>query len=79
MSIMGFFIVVVSFLLAITQTVLIFLGSMGSTIQHASIPLPNNVTLPLETQHASLKRKKEAPPPPTLYSPILEKSEVKGV
>ncbi|XP_023714791.1 filaggrin isoform X3 [Cryptotermes secundus] len=51
-------------------------GSMGSTIQHASVPLPNNVTLPLETQHASLKRKKEAPPPPTLYSPILEKSEL---
>jgi hypothetical protein len=38
--------------------------------------MPNNVSLPLETQHASLKRKKEAPPPPALYSPILEKSEV---
>jgi hypothetical protein len=58
---------------------IIFSGSVGSAIQHPSIPLPNNVTLPLETQHASLKRKKEAPPPPTLYSPILEKSEVKGV
>nr|CAD7594996.1 unnamed protein product [Timema genevievae] len=32
-------------------------------------------TLPLETQHASLKRKKEAPLPPLLYSPILEHTE----
>nr|CAD7402274.1 unnamed protein product [Timema cristinae] len=32
-------------------------------------------TLPLETQHASLKRKKEAPLPPMLYSPILEHTE----
>jgi len=32
---------------------------------------------PLETQHASLKRKKEpAPMPPVLYSPVLEKNEV---
>lgn len=76
---MDCFKILVSFLLAIIEIVLIFSGSMGSAIQHASIPLPNNVTLPLETQHASLKRKKEAPPPPTLYSPILEKSEVKGV
>ncbi|XP_069674699.1 uncharacterized protein RhoGAP93B isoform X2 [Periplaneta americana] len=52
-------------------------GSLSSGIQHPSMSLPNNVTLPLETQHASLKRKKEAPPPPTLYSPILEKSELR--
>jgi hypothetical protein len=32
---------------------------------------------PLETQHASLKRKKEpAPMPPVLYSPVMEKNEV---
>lgn len=51
-------------------------GSVSSGIHHPSISLPNNVSVPLETQHASLKRKKEAPPPPMLYSPILEKSEV---
>ena len=34
--------------------------------------------LPLETVHASLKRKKDAPlpPPPALYSPIIERQEV---
>ncbi|XP_059471782.1 rho GTPase-activating protein 39 isoform X2 [Neocloeon triangulifer] len=32
---------------------------------------------PLETQHASLKRKKEpAPMPPVLYSPVMEKNEL---
>lgn len=52
-------------------------GSLTSTAQHPSLSMPNNVSLPLETQHASLKRKKEAPPPPALYSPILEKSELR--
>ncbi|XP_049806304.1 uncharacterized protein LOC126248888 isoform X1 [Schistocerca nitens] len=51
-------------------------GSLGGSMQHPALSIPNNSsTLPLETQHASLKRKKEAPPPPTLYSPILEKTE----
>uniref|UniRef100_A0A1B6EBQ3 Rho-GAP domain-containing protein n=1 Tax=Clastoptera arizonana TaxID=38151 RepID=A0A1B6EBQ3_9HEMI len=37
-------------------------------------------TLPLETQHASLKRKKESSAqPPVLYSPILERSELSRV
>lgn len=45
-------------------------GSLGGVLQHSSS------TSPLETQHASLKRKKEVAPPPPLYSPILEKSEV---
>ncbi|KAJ9590247.1 hypothetical protein L9F63_016634, partial [Diploptera punctata] len=53
--------------------------SLSGAMQHPSISLSNNVTVPLETQHASLKRKKEAPPPPTLYSPILEKSEANFV
>ncbi|XP_046664584.1 rho GTPase-activating protein 39 isoform X2 [Homalodisca vitripennis] len=35
-----------------------------------------NTPLPLETQHASLKRKKEpSAPPPVLYSPIMERAE----
>uniref|UniRef100_T1J9E4 WW domain-containing protein n=1 Tax=Strigamia maritima TaxID=126957 RepID=T1J9E4_STRMM len=46
----------------------LFGSSPGSRqLQHA---------MPHETQHASLRRKKhEAPQPPYLYSPILEKSE----
>lgn len=35
----------------------------------------NMLGLPLETQHASLRRKKHEAPPPPLYSPILEKTE----
>ncbi|GLH09051.1 Rho GTPase-activating protein 92B [Gryllus bimaculatus] len=52
-------------------------GPLGSGLQHPSLAMPNSATLPLETQHASLKRKKEAPPPPPLYSPIVEKSELR--
>lgn len=40
-------------------------GRGGQTSQH-----------PLETQHASLRRKKSEAPMPPLYSPILEKIEV---
>lgn len=38
-------------------------------------PVPHNAT---ETQHASLKRKKDEPTPPisSLYSPVMEKTEV---
>ncbi|XP_071527308.1 uncharacterized protein RhoGAP93B isoform X2 [Panulirus ornatus] len=39
-------------------------------------PLPPN-SLPLDTQHASLRRKKDTPNHQPLYSPILEKSERK--
>ncbi|XP_046664613.1 rho GTPase-activating protein 39 isoform X5 [Homalodisca vitripennis] len=39
-----------------------------------------NTPLPLETQHASLKRKKEpSAPPPVLYSPIMERAELSRV
>lgn len=39
-----------------------------------------NSSIPLETQHASLKRKKEpSAPPPVLYSPILERAEVRSI
>ncbi|XP_063227611.1 uncharacterized protein LOC134533847 isoform X2 [Bacillus rossius redtenbacheri] len=48
-------------------------ASLSASLQHPSL------SLPLETQHASLKRKKEAPLPPPLYSPILEKTESAGV
>lgn len=41
-----------------------------------ALNLPPNT--PQETVHASLKRKKDAPlpPPPALYSPIMERHEV---
>jgi len=39
-----------------------------------------NSSLPLETQHASLKRKKDPPvPAPVLYSPIMERAELSRV
>ncbi|KAI5692660.1 hypothetical protein M8J75_002243 [Diaphorina citri] len=45
---------------------------MGASNHHQSSTGP--LGIPLETQHASLKRKKEPPPPQStaLYSPILE-------
>lgn len=46
-----------------------FTGALGS-----------GSSLPVETQHASLKRKKEpAPIPPVLYSPIMERAELSRV
>ncbi|XP_042876227.1 filaggrin-like isoform X4 [Penaeus japonicus] len=61
-------------------------GTSGSSSQPVSVPrpiippaslvpLPPN-SLPLDTQHASLRRKKDASAHQPLYSPILEKSEL---
>ncbi|XP_054274187.1 rho GTPase-activating protein 39-like isoform X2 [Macrosteles quadrilineatus] len=48
-------------------------NSLATTLSGA---LGINTTLPLETQHASLKRKKDPPAPaPVLYSPIMERAE----
>ncbi|XP_063604503.1 uncharacterized protein LOC134779995 isoform X7 [Penaeus indicus] len=61
-------------------------GTSGNSSQPASaprpiippaslVPLPPN-SLPLDTQHASLRRKKDSTVHQPLYSPILEKSEL---
>ncbi|XP_047495766.1 serine-rich adhesin for platelets-like isoform X6 [Penaeus chinensis] len=61
-------------------------GTSGTSSQPASaprpiippaslVPLPPN-SLPLDTQHASLRRKKDSTVHQPLYSPILEKSEL---
>ncbi|XP_069165192.1 rho GTPase-activating protein 39 isoform X10 [Procambarus clarkii] len=62
-------------------------GAPGSLVQistpSAPRPIITNITatpmppnsLPLDTQHASLRRKKDAPNHQPLYSPILEKGE----
>nr|XP_045615802.1 rho GTPase-activating protein 39-like isoform X6 [Procambarus clarkii] len=63
-------------------------GAPGSLVQistpSAPRPIITNITatpmppnsLPLDTQHASLRRKKDAPNHQPLYSPILEKGEL---
>ncbi|KAE8742932.1 hypothetical protein FOCC_FOCC011484 [Frankliniella occidentalis] len=51
-------------------------GSLQSNQRPGALNLPQSA--PQETVHASLKRKKDAPlpPPPALYSPIMERHEV---
>ncbi|XP_052127071.1 zinc finger CCCH domain-containing protein 13 isoform X2 [Frankliniella occidentalis] len=50
-------------------------GSLQSNQRPGALNLPQSA--PQETVHASLKRKKDAPlpPPPALYSPIMERHE----
>lgn len=58
------------------NTGLVAHGSLQSNQRPGALNLPQNA--PQETVHASLKRKKDAPlpPPPALYSPIMERHEV---
>lgn len=56
----------------------VYYSGVASTPYPPRLPPPTGAHGTAETQHASLKRKKDAPTPPvsSLYSPIMEKSEV---
>ncbi|XP_034241312.1 rho GTPase-activating protein 39 isoform X2 [Thrips palmi] len=58
------------------NTGLVAHGSLQANQRPGALNLPQNT--PQETVHASLKRKKDAPlpPPPALYSPIMERHEM---